>query len=165
MALKKKPKPAPECKMQMTSMIDVVFLLIIFFMLVTEMTKIELEDIILPTAVTGESEVKDPKNRLIINITWDPRAPQAPQDLRSRIVIQRRVHKLQALRTRLENVVKANPQENNADGPPTSEVLVKIRADSRVPYKHVMTVMAQCARVFIYKISFATKEVKSIEAR
>jgi biopolymer transport protein ExbD len=138
-------------------MIDVVFQLVMFFMVVTEVTKTELEEMTLPTAVTGISEKKDPIGRLIINVTWDPIRQV------SKIIIQRRVHDLNALRARLQTVADATRQASTAAGPPTSDVLVKIRGDERVPYENVMMVMAQCARVFIYKISFAVRESKELK--
>ncbi len=145
-----------DCTMQMTSMIDVVFQLLMFFMVISEVTKMELEEMTLPTAVTGVSEKKDPLGRLIINVTWDPHRQV------SKIIIQRRLHDLNALRVRLQAVADTTRQAPTAGGPPTSDVLVKIRGDERVPYENVMMVMAQCARVFIYKISFAVRESKEL---
>ena len=51
-------------------MIDVVFLLIIFFMLITDMTQQDLEVLTLPKATTAEPDEPDPKDfRPVINIT------------------------------------------------------------------------------------------------
>jgi len=148
----KKVKYPSDCKMQMTSMIDVVFLLLLFFMIVSEMVKMELEDITLPVAQKGVSEIRDPKGRLIINVTWDRYRHV------SHIVIMKRVCDIQALATALRNAADAGKHSQEPGGPPTSEVLIKIRADADVPYEKVMVVMAQCAKAYIYKISFATKE-------
>ena len=49
MRLKKKAE-MKDVQLQMTSMIDVVFLLLIFFMCVTEMNKLEAESLTLPIA-------------------------------------------------------------------------------------------------------------------
>ncbi len=57
----------------MTPMIDCVFLLIIFFVLVIDLSQQELEDLILPKAEFAEPDDKPPENRPIINITQDGR--------------------------------------------------------------------------------------------
>jgi len=59
-----------ELDMNMTPMIDVVFLLIIFFMLITDMTQQDLEILTLPKATTAVPDEPDPKDfRPVINIT------------------------------------------------------------------------------------------------
>ncbi|MDF1801194.1 MAG: biopolymer transporter ExbD [Planctomycetota bacterium] len=59
-----------ELELDMTPMIDVVFLLIIFFMLITDMTQQDLEVLTLPKATTAEPDEPDPKDfRPVINIT------------------------------------------------------------------------------------------------
>lgn len=59
-----------ELEMNMTPMIDVVFLLIIFFMLITDMTQQDLEVLTLPKATTAVPDEPDPDDfRPVINIT------------------------------------------------------------------------------------------------
>ena len=147
MAIKRKGKPAPEAKIQMTSMIDVVFLLIIFFMIVTEMTKMEIEELTLPKAYSGQSEKKDPKRRLIINLTK-----------RGKIVIKRQRYDLARLRHLLNQMVKfVGTDRGSAAEAPASELFVKIRADADTEYQYVFEIMAQCAHVGIFKLSFAVE--------
>ena len=51
-----------EMEMNMTPMIDVVFLLIIFFMIITDLTQQDLEELKLPVARAGASKDEpDPK--------------------------------------------------------------------------------------------------------
>lgn len=52
----------------LTSMIDVCFLLIAFFIMVTEVTKSEIVEIFLPQASNASPDEDPPENRLIINI-------------------------------------------------------------------------------------------------
>lgn len=52
----------------LTSMIDVCFLLIAFFIMVTEVSKSEVVEIFLPHASYAKEDVNPPDNRLIINI-------------------------------------------------------------------------------------------------
>ncbi|MHC5073156.1 MAG: ExbD/TolR family protein, partial [Planctomycetota bacterium] len=46
-----KPKPDEKAEMDMTPMIDCVFLLMIFFVLVIDLSQKDLEDLILPKAI------------------------------------------------------------------------------------------------------------------
>ncbi|HEB53675.1 MAG TPA: hypothetical protein ENI87_10525, partial [bacterium] len=54
--------------MDMTPMIDCVFLLMIFFVLVIDLSQKNLEDLILPRAVFQEPDESPPENRPIINV-------------------------------------------------------------------------------------------------
>ncbi len=58
-----------EIQMDMTPMIDCVFLLMIFFVLVIDLSQQELEDLILPKAEFAVPDEKPPENRPVINIT------------------------------------------------------------------------------------------------
>ena len=61
-----------DMEMNMTPMIDVVFLLIIFFMIITDLTQQELEELQLPVAVEAVEDKPDPNvTRPIINIDHD----------------------------------------------------------------------------------------------
>ncbi|GAB4154732.1 MAG: hypothetical protein Fur0037_23310 [Planctomycetota bacterium] len=60
-----------ELSMDMTPMIDCVFLLMIFFVLVIDLSQQNLEDLILPEAKYQEPDDKPPENRPIINILQD----------------------------------------------------------------------------------------------
>ena len=62
-----------ELQMDMTPMIDCVFLLMIFFVLVIDLSQQELEDLILPKAEFAVPDEKPPENRPVINITQDGR--------------------------------------------------------------------------------------------
>ena len=55
-------------EMDMTPMIDCVFLLMIFFVLVIDLSQKNLEDLILPRAEYQEADDKPPENRPIINV-------------------------------------------------------------------------------------------------
>lgn len=57
-----------DVEMDMTPMIDCVFLLMIFFVLVIDLSQKNLEDLILPRARYQEPDDKPPENRPIINV-------------------------------------------------------------------------------------------------
>jgi hypothetical protein len=62
-----------EVTMDMTPMIDCVFLLIIFFVLVIDLSQQNLEDLILPKALYAVPDEKPPENRPVVNIMQDGR--------------------------------------------------------------------------------------------
>src|SRR5262245_66591797 len=71
MKLMKNP-PQPTVEMDMTPMIDVVFQLIIFFILITDMTQSDLEELRLPVAANAVHDRPDPKVvRPVINVLPD----------------------------------------------------------------------------------------------
>jgi biopolymer transport protein ExbD len=55
-------------EMDMTPMIDCVFLLMIFFVLVIDLSQKNLEDLVLPRALHQDPDVEPPKNRPIVNV-------------------------------------------------------------------------------------------------
>ena len=57
-----------KLEMDMTPMIDCVFLLMIFFVLVIDLSQKNLEDLILPRAEFQEPDEQPPENRPIINV-------------------------------------------------------------------------------------------------
>ncbi len=135
---RKKLKDPPEQKLNMTPMIDVVFLLIIFFMLVSELSKMEAEAISLPTATKGVDDKEPPKGRIVINIKE-----------KGTIVVSRREYSPRGLRALLH---ERSVRSRDADG--LSTVPVKVRADAQVSYKYVQQVMVQCMREYIWQMSF-----------
>lgn len=62
-----------EVEMDMTPMIDCVFLLMIFFVLVIDLSQQDLEDLILPEAKEATPDEKPPEVRPIINIAQNGR--------------------------------------------------------------------------------------------
>lgn len=60
-----------DVEIDMTPMIDLVFLMIIFFIVVNDMSKKELEELKLPVATEAGKDVPPP-NRPILNVRWYP---------------------------------------------------------------------------------------------
>lgn len=71
--MKKPGASEQEADMDMTPMIDCVFLLMIFFVLVIDLSQKDLEDLILPEATYAVSDENPPENRPIINISQSGR--------------------------------------------------------------------------------------------
>jgi biopolymer transport protein ExbD len=138
MKVTKKGSMLPEAKMQMTSMIDIVFLLIIFFLCVTEMSKQEIEQITLPEAVKARDDTKPPKDRIVVNVMKDGTyrvkgRTYTKEDLKNFLV--RRA------------IERRGPDE-------LSTLAVKIRCDAYAPYKYAQQVMMLCMDARIWQVSF-----------
>ena len=127
--------------MDMTPMIDVVFNLIIFFMLVTQMVTIERAELELPIADQAKEERTVDTKNLILNVHKDSRVEVAGQ-----IISWAELVKLLYEESR----VSANPQG-------ISNRSILIRADIDTPYKTIQQVMLECAKKKIYKVSFSAK--------
>ncbi len=130
-----------DIKMDMTPMIDVIFNLIIFFMLVTQMVTVERAELIMPIADEAIEEKTGDKEGLVINIHKD-----AQIEVSGRIISWQELNKL------LFEESKISSDEN---GLPTRSVV--IRADIKAPYKSVQQVMMECTKNKIYKVSFGAK--------
>ncbi|MCB9906544.1 MAG: biopolymer transporter ExbD [Planctomycetes bacterium] len=131
-----------EMELNMTSMIDVVFLLIIFFMIITDLSQQDLEDLQLPKAHAAVEDKPDPnEKRPIVNIRhngeiivrrdmlFDPERDGASAD------------PLKKLKQLLALVALNSPKA--ADGYPDDPLM--IRGDISVPFKYVQKVMEACS--------------------
>lgn len=149
---------AEETEMDMTPMIDVVFLLIIFFMLITDMTQQDLEVLTLPKARTAQPDEPDPKDfRPVVNIrqggdmivkqetVFMSPADGQPEDLRG-------------IRQTLANFAQLMEKEYDEELKtilPDEALLV--RADRFTPFHYVQQVMTLCGEkgIQIWKVQLA----------
>jgi biopolymer transport protein ExbD len=144
----------------MTPMIDVVFNLIIFFMIVTDMSQKELEQLILPKSTQAVEDNGDEDRRVIINIT--KKNPLTfDQDHEVDIKIKGKDYDLDRLKEEL--FVHADSDRDMADDAQPSEIFCLIRCDRDIRWREVQWVMQACAdpAVRIYKLQFATKEIEA----
>ena len=118
----------------LTPMIDVVFLLLCFFVTSQIFAQWETEiDIALPTAATGGMPQRLP-GEVIINVLADGTAVVNGQSLGDR--------ELRAMMDRLVRLFPGQP--------------VLLRADKATAYEHVVRVLDTCRQADIWNISFAT---------
>ena len=136
---RRKLKKTVDPKFNMTPMIDNVLQLIIFFMLVTEMSKLEVVELTLPQAYEAKDDKNPPPNRIVVNLTRE-----------HEVYHMRRLLNVQQLRRLLHGLAMRSPKDEM--GLPTAAV--KIRADALVEYKYVQQIMIQCMREFIWQLSF-----------
>ncbi|MBU0754246.1 MAG: biopolymer transporter ExbD [Planctomycetes bacterium] len=136
-----------EMGMNMTPMIDVVFNLIIFFMIVTDLTQQELEELVLPKADMAMKDENPPEKRMIINITRPGHYVVKRND---RGLVDDCMDKI---RIHLSSMVEFFPREE--DG--CSEQPVLIRADKHTEFKYIQKVLQICGEegIKIYKIELA----------
>ncbi len=124
-----------EANVQMTPMIDVVFLLIIFFLVSSHLARQEVQmPLPLPTAASGEHPSETSTRRVTINVLSDGKMllagkPVEAGQLRERLVAAR--------------------DESGA------EIEVRIRGDRSVAYQHVEPILLACARAGIWNVAFA----------
>ncbi len=124
-----------EVGFNMTPMIDVVFQLIIFFLVSSHLAKQEVQfKLPLPTAQSGLKDKPSEKPRLTVNVLAD-----------GTMLLAGRQVTAEELRSRL-----AERQQDLG-----KDVEVRIRGDRSTPYKHVEPVMLSCARAGIWNVSYS----------
>ena len=130
----KKNKNGPEQSFQIAPMIDVIFLLLTFFVASQIFSQWETEiDITLPTAQTSEQPDRIP-GEIIINIRDD-----------GAVVVNQREMDEAALDRLLSRIVEQ-----------FTDWAVLIRADEDTRYEDVIDVLDACRRADIWNVSFAT---------
>jgi len=136
MRLSRRAREPGDVSLQMTSMIDIVFLLVIFFMCTVDMARLQVDEAVtLPVAHNG-SEGGDA--RLVINVFRDGGA---------------RILARSYDRRALEGFLAGEAlRQTGADG--LSALAVKIRADADVPYRFVQEVLTACRKARVWKLSF-----------
>lgn len=169
-----------EMPLNMTPMIDVVFLLIIFFMVITDLTQQDLEELELPVAQHATEDKPDPDEwRPILNIPHDGRMvvkretyydPERDDGKAEPYAEVKNWLAMAARRMDLEHITSEKtgvcscgriPQEHppgSGDFIPADFLL--IRADQVTPFKHIQKVMEFCGvkGVEIWKVQLAAAE-------
>jgi len=127
--------------MQLAPMIDIVFLLLIFFIVTWQFSRSETElDVSVPTAEQGV-ELTRPMGEIIINILSD-----------GAIKVEGVQVDLLQLHDKLEAI--AGQFENQP---------VRIRGDGEVIYQRIVEVIDTCQKAGIWNISFATQRPSTTE--
>jgi len=128
-------KPEPS-RLQLTAMIDILLLLLIFFIVSHQYTNSETElSVSVPTAKEGADPSRQ-KGEIYINILSD-----------GSIKVEGNVVDLPALLEKLSSI--AMQYENQP---------VRIRGDGGVPYQRIVEVIDTCQKAGIWNISFATQK-------
>jgi len=142
----REPESGDEAHVDMTPMIDVTFLLIIFFVTIQQLTVLEVAtQVTLPEASMANPETAEDRDRLIISVDENGRFYVANEPL-----------DLEALGKRLEREAKAGKPDE--EGYSTRTVF--IRADITAPYGAVQDIMAACRKNNIFRLAFRVREWK-----
>ncbi len=171
--MSERARPDTEVEMDMTPMIDVTFLLVIFFIIVNDMTQSELEELKLPIAMQAGHD-DPPPGRPILNVMpdgeviWKKKTlfkdgmqppPEAPPDP---------FHKGQPdfryyLAQQLARFAAGMPTKVDEKHPGLGELPddpILIRADRNTEFKYISKIMETCTRqeIKIWKVQLAASE-------
>jgi biopolymer transport protein ExbD len=145
-------------------MIDIMFLLLLFFMLGADMGQRDIEDVSLPiaNAIKEDKEATTKsKDRLTINVyhryhtevqcSSHASGQLCPDEKHWRISIRGDDHTApEKLTARMKK--EADLYRDDGSGQKSSERRVMVRADGAAPYGFVQDIMTACAHVGIYQI-------------
>jgi len=123
----------------MTPLIDIVFQLIIFFMLVSQFAGVENVPVDLPTLSQGDAEVLQPEDKVVVTLRYaeglgHPIYQIGPLAVRT----------LDQLATRLARVKAISP-----------DVELVLRTDKRIAYRYLRQVMLTASRLGIRTVQIA----------
>jgi len=149
-----------EAEMNMTPMIDIVFNLLIFFMVVTDLKSKDLANLTLPVAYMAEEDkADDDEERIILNldkegaIHWKGKNINM-DELGTILGTMRDTYEIKK-RARGESGMEELPSGGRA-----SKLYVLLRADKDTPWQHVQWLMTIMAEQKLYKLQFATKQFR-----
>ena len=139
MRLRKKQHDRP-CEISIAPLIDVVFLLIIFFMVVSQFTRVKLEAVSLPEASQGELPDEMPARRVILNVYQD-----------GRIINEGVEHDLVSL----GQLLKMEMAEHGSE-----RLTILIRSDRKASWKTVRKIMKVCAGEGLSRVKVAVSDMQ-----
>jgi biopolymer transport protein ExbD len=123
----------------MTPMIDVVFLLIIFFLVSSHLARQETQlDLDLPQAASGRRPEEDQVRRVVVNVL-----PETGTE--GRVQVGGKLLAPDELSSLIEF------ESRRSDEP----LEVRIRSDRRVPYRVIEPILVACARARVWNVTFA----------
>lgn len=135
----KRPEPEPAA-FQLAPMIDIVFLLLIFFIVTWQFSRDELD---LKISVPSSSDSKEQRSRsfreIIINVREDGRTYVNGEEVDQDALFR----KLSAI------------TDVDRDQP------IRVRGDANTDFQYVVEVMDICTRAGVWNISFATQRSAS----
>lgn len=125
-------------KFNVTPLIDVVFLLIIFFLVSSHLARQETQlEMTLPSAASIRADENEPAQRVTINVRSDGQILLGSDSVTNNEVRRR---------------LQVERQETSAD------LEVRIRADRDLAYRHLEPLLLACAKADIWNVTFAVLE-------
>ena len=145
MKFKAKDSREDDLQINLTPLIDIVFLLLIFFMVTTTFTRESQLRIQLPEAQADETEVKK-VDQLVIEISaLGVYAVKGPDDEEIRQVINSSSEALKRVIDKASDVDKRD------------ELVVIVRADKKTPHEAVIRALSVARQSGLTRITFATQ--------
>ncbi len=142
-----------ETQFQLAQMIDIVFILLIFFVATYAVAQEEkLLNIALPEAGSAEDTARSLRE-IVVNLNMD-----------GEIFVNRQRFTPEKFERRLAQLMEF-AESLKRGGETGVEPGVIIRADAECPHKYVVLVMDTCARVKIRRVFFSTVSLKETEAQ
>ena len=184
MAAFKSPEVQEEVVANLIPMIDIMFLLLLFFMLGSDMAQRQFEDVELAVAASADDDKKEDSDVLTVNVHHLPAGEvdcpefftDKPEDQKPcrfdandptswskhwsiTIRSERYPMKSENDKSRFKAILQIEAEK---DKDPTNPLLsnrrVQIRADRLAPFGFVREVMESCASVGIYKLEVAARK-------
>ena len=126
-----------EIGFQVASMIDIVFLLLIFFIVASQLQDLELEkQVSLPIADSAQTKKSDGVQEILINVLSN-----------GTVKVSGSVLPMEKLAEELRKV---------ADTSDKDEKKIFIRGDKNAHYGRIMRIMRSCAEAGLWNVSFAS---------
>ena len=147
-----RPAPSPEesVSCNVVPLLDVMFLLLIFLMLGSDMSVRENEDVVLAKA-SAAKEPKDPPPGRVVTLNVVPRRGGWA------FAMVDREYDADALPERLAAVASDELEPAATAGRRLSAVTLSIRCHKDAPYQWVQTALAACGTAGIYKTEVAVE--------
>jgi len=157
MAKKKRKDVTESGELDMTPMIDIVFNLLIFFMVVTDLTQKDLAELTLPIAyMAQEDKDDDPDDRIILNVDKHGQViwrgePRSLGELKTILADQKVLYQKKMQRA-------GKDAYEQFPGGKATKLYVLLRADKDTPWQHVQWLMTIMAQEKYYKLQFASSK-------
>jgi biopolymer transport protein ExbD len=179
MPARRRRREAEDVSMNMTPMIDIVFQLVIFFMVVTDMSQQQLESVILPKAEMAKEDNPPPKDRVIVNVCHNMEKYRKCPNYRYWHLREKRGEAKKLCRdpNHWEFRVKGrkyNPRQLQEKlreagiryvikekGITRCDLPIQIRADAFAPWEMVQKVLQACSLLGIWKIDIGAAKPAS----
>jgi biopolymer transport protein ExbD len=186
----KTPEVQEEVIANLIPMIDIMFLLLLFFMLGSDMAQREFEDVELAQAASADEDKKEDVDRLTVNVhhlgdhevTCPEFFTDKPEDQRPckydvndptgwakhwsiTIRSERYPMKTENDKSRLKAILQIEAEKDkDPTNPQLSNRRVQIRADKLAPFGFVREVMESCASVGIYKLEVSARKPMPVKS-
>jgi biopolymer transport protein ExbD len=151
--------PSDDAKPNLTPMIDMTFLLVVFFMITIDLSQKEFQNVALPFAKNGVEDITDTEGpkRLVINLLAS--GDIVFKSYEGKLATGTPAEQADAL-VRLKDelaLLTSGVGTREEDG--ASKIPVMIHGDRSARWQYVQWIMQICAdpRIAIYKIQFAVK--------